>query len=287
MDASIAWIAANSKSRNYQLAVHVGDLVQSDGDGTQSAAATASMNRLLGVIPRIVAYGNHDDNSYVWDIDSWLSWPGGGTLAQNQTIWPTLLESEWSVDYSSSQAPVKNSYHQTMIGGQLWGILQLDYFPGIYSIFTVDPTLWAINVLSRHAGIPTILVTHGFVNPDGSFCTRNDLPLVPSPSVAATRYGGTELWNAFVSANSDIRIVLSGHFNNLYSSQTHVRADNSKCHVIGFSHNEQSSGFAFPNGVFQELGFDYNNNALRIRTHAPVSGYFDVIPPIILQNAFR
>ncbi len=202
--AQVAWIARERDRAGIALVAHEGDIVDAD-DPAQWQRAASSLHALDGLVPVLLSAGNHDYrregrqhidrqtsiNRYFWPT------PVGGTVEDAGTFEPGRLE---------------NSYLLMSAPGGPWLVLSLEFGPR-------DAALaWAEKLLDRHAGVPAILVTHAYLDADG---TRYDHVGHPgqlwnphryfAPDAAGGVNDGQEIWDKLVSRHDNLRFVLCGH----------------------------------------------------------------------------
>jgi hypothetical protein len=203
LDAQVAWIAEQRESAHIALVAHEGDIVDED-EPMQWQRAASSLHQLDGVVPLLLSAGNHDYRRTGTHIDRRTSLddyfsqpaPGGGVVAQG-TFEPGRLE---------------NSFVLLSTGAGPWLVVSLEFGPR-------DAALaWASDLLDRHASVPAIVVTHAYLDADGTrfdHVSRQDQPWNPHRYFLDQGPGavndGEEIWHKLISSHDNVRFVLCGH----------------------------------------------------------------------------
>lgn len=201
--AQVDWIARERDRAGIALVAHEGDIVDGD-EPAQWGRASSSLHALDGVVPVLLSAGNHDYRRQGRHIDRETSInqyftkpPVQGTVEASETFEPGRIE---------------NSYLLLSAPGGPWLLLSLEFGPR-------DAVLtWADALLDRYAGVPAILITHAYLDADG---TRYDHVGHPGQLWNPHRYfapgapgdvnDGQEIWQKLVSRHDNLRFVLCGH----------------------------------------------------------------------------
>lgn len=178
--AQTGWIASNAVTGNIRAVGHVGDVVQNDVAGEWSRALSA-MSRLDGVVPYIMATGNHD-------------YTGGGYLGGSLFNSPTYFGP--GTPYATQTGMAFESTNRTdaafltfRAGGGNWLILALPWDP------SMSLTFWANSVVTNHPDHTVLVLTHDYLTTTGD---------------ARTSAGAT-LWDRLVRKHANILMVFCGH----------------------------------------------------------------------------
>lgn len=172
------WIVDNADRLNIQFVVHVGDLVLDPTQTDQWVNADAAQDILDDAdIPNLVVPGNHD----------YTDW--AAREAVNYNLWfPYTRYSGndwWGGNYDGKN---ENSWMTLTIDDQEYLFLGLEYTPR-------DAVLvWAAGVLDAHPDAIITVVTHGYLQGDG---TRNA--------------AGAATWDNLISSYSNVATVFCGH----------------------------------------------------------------------------
>ena len=220
------WIADNKDACNIELVLHVGDIVYQNGTpvaewgtGDQTSIqqwenARRAMRRLDGVVPYIMAPGNHDYgyfdadnrftqfNDYFKPTDNPLINPEQGGILAGMGL------------NAEGERTLENAYYDfTAPDGRRMLIFALEWGP---RQAIVD---WANEVAGReeYSGHTKVLLTHAYLYHDD---TRYDWAAKgKSQSANPHAYAGTcvdtndgeELWNELVKLHPRFELVLCGH----------------------------------------------------------------------------
>lgn len=219
------YIADTKVAKNTVFATHVGDIVQ-HGDGrfrtgpstnytywnTQfewQTLDTAMFKLTEGGVRFGISLGNHDFDNFSW----YPTGPGGipgpganrplvGATSFLQYFGPNsrhFAGKTWHV-----AGPDSNSYQIFEGAGARFINLALEQEPRTSTL------KWAQGVLDAHPGVPTMLTTHEWMDPNfqGRILRSND---------KARYFAGTshstpdKVWETFIYKNSQIFLVVAGH----------------------------------------------------------------------------
>lgn len=198
--AQTKWIADNAAALNIKYVLHVGDITN-DNVPAQWTVARAAMGRLDAKVPYALCVGNHDIGA-------------GGTSRDRST----LMGRYFTLDqlkaaptfggvYDKEPAGVSNSFHTFEAAGKKWLVLALEFAP------RDDVLRWAAEVAAAHKDHRAIVITHGYMYPDG---LRYDQPLRQPYHTSRYRVGrdgndGQQIWEKLVYPSENIRLVACGH----------------------------------------------------------------------------
>ena len=197
-DSQARWLVDEHEAEGIALVLHTGDIVDHD-TSEQWQVAAAALHELDGVLPYVLAPGNHDlDRSRATMMDRHfaladLASAGGAELC------------------ARASGRLDNSYAIARLRGEPWLFIGLEFAPR-------DATLeWANQVLAEHADKPAVLFTHAYLYSDGERYDRAIRPLQPyHPDGYDFTAGegindGQDIWESVVEPNENVRLVLSGH----------------------------------------------------------------------------
>jgi hypothetical protein len=193
-----SWLARNAGVLDLRFALHSGDLVDWDTpDHAQYQVAATAMKALQdGRIGYTIAPGNHDTAAVC---------PGGSACDPAQTR--TLLRdtSTFNRYFSASSfgavaeqfepGKVDNVLSSYSAGDLQWGVLSLELWPRAAVVE------WARRVVAARPRQNIIVVTHSYLNADGSIGT-------------SAEYGSTSpqyLYDNLIKQYPNIKFVFSGH----------------------------------------------------------------------------
>ena len=220
------YIVDTKAAKNTVFATQVGDLVQ-HGDGqfrTGSAGnytywkteqewiyADQAMSILTDAnIPFGISAGNHDFENYSWypTGPNGTAGPGASRPLNGYNPFPQYFgpdskhykDKSW---YGGSFAG--NNSYQTFEGGGIKFInLSLEMEP------TIATLAWAQTVIDANPGVPTIITTHEWMDPNftGSTARSNDHN---SYFANTDHQTPDQVWDTFIRQNDQIFMVLAGH----------------------------------------------------------------------------
>ena len=273
--AQTRWIVEQKQNLNIAMVLHEGDIVDSD-NAIQWQRAADSLHLLDGKVPYLLSAGNHD-----------LPF---GPLGLDRE--PKLMNKHFPVKSFSKSAlwggtfeedRVENSYQFVQLGNSRWLTMSLEFGPRNQVLS------WASAVLQANKDVNAIVVTHAYMNRDGTRFDRNRVtPQFFNPhGYGLDRFeggvnDGEEIYQKLVSRHDNIRLVLSGHdLHPGVSRQTSRRASGSLVHEI-LANYQACAGLPckLPDGSLTEGGdgylriltFDFEAGILHVRTHSPYLG---------------
>jgi hypothetical protein len=169
-------------------------------------------------LPWLIAVGNHD-----YDSDS----PSGRVTALFDTEigYGRISGKSWYVGYYSSPTDTKaNQAIRFVTNGRTFLVIALEFFPRAGAI------TWADSVIATYPNDETIVITHGYMQSDGSLATQGSqygpqlLYGLPSGD-----YDGTEI-EAWAATHPSIRAVMCGHWiggvKHSHRTDTHTSGSN-------------------------------------------------------------
>jgi hypothetical protein len=259
------WIAANVERYNLVRLLHVGDITQHDTEKQWNAACRAHQV-YAGLIPAVYAQGNHDmgyDGKYrnresnfsqFITYDDYSSQPGFGGV------------------YDREPQRTENSYHFFEAGGRKWIVLALEFAP------RDDVLRWANEVVASHPDHRAILLTHAYLNADGS---RYDRTIAALPGDAWSHRGlnpfttdkldggfndGEDMWRKLVSRHANFALVVCGHVCTSAHLASQGQHGNTVHQVLVDYQNSPQGG----NGWLRLLQFLPDGRTIRVRDYSPL-----------------
>jgi len=198
--AQTDWILAHREDQRIAFVLHEGDIVNFDFD-EQWAVAAQSLHALDGKVPYVLAAGNHD-----------LSWKGGrlsrdADLLNHYFPASSLATLPWPTG-TFEPGRMESHYQVLEAFGARWLVLALEHGPR-------DAVVeWADEVLSRHADLPAIVVTHAYLSDIfGRYNRTNKQPFWPCHDRMDLGgcNDGEDLWQKLLSRHDNVVFVFSGH----------------------------------------------------------------------------
>lgn len=236
------WIVDNQDTLDIPFTVHVGDVVDQQGQQREWDAAEKAMQILTdGNVPYSILPGNHD-----------LTNSGGRSSAENAVNY----RARFGADAMAAQAgPALIDTFQDGISsaylfeaeGHTWMSLALAWNA------SVDTIEWAQGVLDAHPGVPVVLSSHAIIN-------IADDQLSPAP------WGwGEELWETLIRSNDQIILTVNGHFHGA-TAQTRLNDFGNPVHQVLTDYQMSADG---GNGIMTLFEFDLSNNEIDVETVSP------------------
>ena len=263
LDAQADWIVREHASRGLAFVVHEGDIVDSD-DPTQWRRASSSLRKLDGVVPYVLASGNHD-------------YARSGDHITRRTRMGAFFE-ESRLGGAPCDAPtfepgrIENSCRILETPAGPWLVLSLEFGPR-------DAVLaWADALARRYQALPAIVLTHAYLASDD---TRYDHRARHDQLWSPYRYlpgvnDGEEIWQKLVVKNDNIRFVLCGHdLGDGIGRLTSVRPDGTKVHQLLANYQMGALGGA---GYLRLMEFLPGRRRVRVRTYSPYLDRFKTDP---------
>lgn len=196
-----AWLVANKQALDLRYAMQIGDLTNwGEAVPSQFTKASNEFKPLEAAMPWAGAIGNHDTKAV---CVGGSACPGQNTnLAVRNTegynaAFPTSRFPRLGGTYEAGK--IDNSYQTFRAGGVNWLVLSLELWPRAGAVN------WAKTVVASHPDHNVIVVTHAYLDPDGSISGSNG------------GYGATSpqyLYDNLIKQYSNIKVVLSGHVGN-------------------------------------------------------------------------
>jgi len=205
------WIKKNKQKMNIVMAVHVGDITQTEHD-EEWKIADAAFKTIDNHVPYVLCSGNHDmgyspkrretSHSRKSRFSSYFA-PSRFT---NNPLYAPHFGRKKNLHFRE-EGKIENYYLFLRAGGMKFLILTLEFKPR-------DETLaWANRVVAQHPDYRTVVVTH-------SYLTKRKGQRSGADRYSVQGNSGTSIWEKFVSRHKNIFLVLSGHaMENLLTSK--------------------------------------------------------------------
>ena len=192
------WLASNKAALDLRYALQIGDLVNwGNVAPSQFTKASEEMKPLEAAVPWAGAIGNHDTAAV---CVGGSACPGADasvsvrdTTAYNRAF-PVSRFRNVEGTYESNK--IDNAYATFNAGGVDWLVLTLELWPRTGAVN------WAKEVVRTHPEHNVIIVTHAYLEANGSISTSNG------------GYGATSpqyLYDNLVKLYPNVKMVVSGH----------------------------------------------------------------------------
>lgn len=243
------------------LVLHVGDVVD-DNQRSQWDVADEAFSYLDEAgIPYVLSAGNHD---FAYDSSR-------DSLYSEYFPAERLGLASW-VPYSGRS---ENGFRILNLGGEDWLILSLELFP------RTEVLTWAMQVLDAYDELPTIIVTHAYLNADGlryGEAGEHAYGIEAMHHVTGDNAHDAEtIYTYLVEPFSQVQMVFSGHVLDGIGYRADTREDGSVAHQ--FTRNFQLVGEG-GDGWFTVIhGYE---NQIKVRTVNAFTGFEKVDETLIL-----
>lgn len=222
-----SWIATNSERMNIKLAVCVGDIVEQNericdgysGDqssASQWSAAARIMGHLDGVVPYIMATGNHD---YTYSRTGEKRTEVDKYFPSDKNPLNRKFMCQYGLDQQSNHTMANSAFEIKAPDGRDYLFLNMEFAPRD----TVVGWARAVVGLPQYKNHRIVLTTHEYIN---TKATRTSspmrvtayTPLVVDGKIKKYRQtlpdanAGEELWQKLVKPTPNIELVLCGHY---------------------------------------------------------------------------
>lgn len=195
------WLAQNKSALDLRFAMQIGDLVNwGQVAPAQFANISAAVKPLEAAVPWSGAIGNHDTGAVC---------PGGSACPGGNAHEGLRVTTEYNKAFPVSRFPnvrgtyepgkIDNAYQTFSAGKADWLVLNLELWPRTAVVN------WAKKVVADHPDHNVIVVTHHYLEGDGSIGGNSGGYGDNSP-----RY----VYDNLIKAYPNIKLVLSGHVGN-------------------------------------------------------------------------
>ncbi len=200
------WIADLQSHLNTKFTSFIGDLVINGSLTTLWSTVSTTMGVLdSNDVPYASTIGNHD---YDDNIDGTPT-PNTRNAVNLNTYLPYTRYSGESWWGGTKDNTIVNTYQYFSTDGVDYMVINLELCPS-------DTTLaWANSIVSANPSKNVIVVTHAYLNYDGTYLVNQDLNCVAlfgnTYTAGVDINDGQQIWDEFVKLHDNIFMVLSGH----------------------------------------------------------------------------
>jgi calcineurin-like phosphoesterase family protein len=187
------WVVNNKTNLNIVAVLGVGDIVNEPSDTAYTRATVNGYDLIDSAgIPYLTIVGNHD-------------FPNFNVSTRNSSKYDQYFG---PFRYSGKQwylegYPANSNANMAIafdVGIHKFLVIGLETFPRFAAVS------WAKGVINTNPDREVIVVTHAYLQKDGTRYLVNDIGLNSNAN-----YSGEGLWNDFIKSNSRIFMVLGGH----------------------------------------------------------------------------
>lgn len=248
------WIAANRDALNIRMVAHVGDIVQSDFAAEWDVAGRAFQTLDDSGIPYAVCLGNHDMgfrlNSYEkrdWDTSV------SRETHFNETFTPERFEKHPWYGGAFQKGVNDNYYCFAEADGLKFLLIALEFKPR-------DEVLaWANRICETYPDRRVIIVTHLNLRPDGRLENRE------TPEYEITGNNGEQLWRKLTGVQTNIFLVLSGHYTGEATLTSTGKSGNTVHQILADYQSWPNKG----DGYLRILTFIPDEDRIDVQTYSP------------------
>ena len=261
------WIKSNRRKRNIVLAVHVGDITQTEHDDEWEIADSA-FKTIDHHVPYILCSGNHD-----MGYSAALRKTCQSRASRFSTYFPPsrftknpLYDSHFGKEnhgHFREAGKSENYYLFFQAGGMKFLVLTLEFKP------RNEALTWANRVAEQHPAHRIIVVTHGYLTKKGRRAESDGYPIKGN--------SGQAIWEKFVSRHRNIFLVLSGH-----AGESRLTSNGQLGNTV---HQIQSDYWYWDlprikagSGFLRILTFRPGQDLIEVETYSPVLDEFLVRP---------
>lgn len=204
LDEIYDWIAENTEKENIEMVINLGDITDDN-----SIAGWQKSLEVYEKIQELVSYihvpGNHDYDESSYRNTTMLNEYFPLSMFKEMSTYGGSYSDDREVGTDDSS----NTWQELKINGHKYLIIGLEFGP------RDDVLEWANEVVSAHPDHQVIVVTHGYMNYDGTRLSSGESGTPPTYTWLSnntdTPNDGEGIWDKFVSKHENIIMVLSGH----------------------------------------------------------------------------
>lgn len=194
-----SWLASRAQALGLDLALHVGDVVDSGAEDVEQYVVAARAHQMLAEagVPLLVAPGNHD-------YDDLLMQSRDAHLFNAHLGWDAVHDQEW-FGGSQEEGSAENSF--ALIDAAAGPVLAmvLEFGP---RESVID---WAHEVLTTHSDRAAFISTHCYLDPDAERTSHRSRWHPRSHQGAADGLDGAEIWKFLLRHHDNVVAIFSGH----------------------------------------------------------------------------
>ena len=247
------WIKDNRDKMNIAMVAHVGDVGQTN-HADEWKIADKAFKTLDGVVPYILAAGNHD-------------YAGDSRATRFSEYFPPSRFEAFPFYGGHFGETNENSYALFEAGGMKFLILSLEWK-------TRDVVLdWANSVVSEHPDRRCIVVTHAWLQ--GGAQIKEAGGNIPGNSPEA-------VWEKFVSRHKNIFLVLSGHLDNCRLTST--GKEGNTVHQLQSNYQNWQKGGS---GYLRIMVFFPSENRISVQTYSCGLRQYTTLPSALFEVKYE
>lgn len=247
----LQWLVANRTNLNLKMVLQCGDMMNFNDDAQYAHQSEAMKVLDQAGVPYATTLGNHDTAAV--KVDGGSAAPGNvnqnlRNTAKYNAYFPTGKFKALSGTYEPGK--IDNAYHAFTAGGLDWMVVNLELWARTGA---VD---WAKGVVTNHPSHNVILLTHAYLNGDGSIQQNNGGYGDNSPQY---------VFDQFVKACPNVRLVFCGHTGSHGCRTDTGAAGNTIYQFLQCYHDKDDNPVRL-------LEIDTEKGIMTTRVHGPKSG---------------
>lgn len=275
-EAQVKWILEQRMARRIAFVVHEGDIVNDDV-AAQWENASQSLHKLDGIVPYVLAQGNHDYKAMGGINDR-----AATMINQYFPLAPVAASPGFRGSFEPDR--IENTAQFLLMGDMPWLVISLEFGPR-------DAVLaWADGILKQYGDMPAMIVTHAYQNWDGkrydhvAYPTFSDQPYNPwqyaTNPLPGSVNDGEEMWTKLIRDNENVRFVVNGHTfgptGEAAATLTSTHPSGAAVHQIVANYQETAP---FGGGGYLRLmEFCPDQHELRVSTYSPYLDFWKQDP---------
>ena len=199
------WIVDHVIDKNIVLVLHLGDIVDYS-DASQWHFASKNLNILNGIVPYVLAVGNHDISALDGTKSTRLF--NKHFEKSNFNKFTSRESNLTSLQGVFEENHLENSYFRFNFQGDDYIVISLLYCPS-------DQMLgWANNIVATHPESKVVVITHSYLGSNSQHVKVGDKQNLSNCETFWPEGKGNEgqqIWEKLISKHSNIQFVFGGH----------------------------------------------------------------------------
>nr|VFK59770.1 MAG: Calcineurin-like phosphoesterase [Candidatus Kentron sp. TUN] len=212
------WILENKGRLNGVLALHEGDLTQSNFE-IEWQLGCGMFQEIENYIPYVLCIGNHDQGYDPNPPEGISSYSNRRDSLIDAYFPPSRFRRNSLYAYGGNlQGSSSNYFIFFRAHGMDFMVITMEFMP------RDEVIQWANEVISAHSGHRCIVLTHGFLNVKGNRDLHDD-------DYAIKGNGAQEIWDKLLKKHENIFLLLCGHSHG--ESRRTDKGDHGKLPILG------------------------------------------------------
>ncbi|OAD22851.1 metallophosphoesterase [Candidatus Thiomargarita nelsonii] len=254
----VEFIRRNKERLNIVAVLHEGDIVHMN-DERQWPIVAQTISQLDGVVPYIMAIGNHDMGNH----DYRRKYLTRDTALFNQYFPVEKYSALDSFGGLFNPSNMDNAYHLIKTAEITWLILSLEFCP------RNEVLEWANRVVADHAQYPVIILTHLYLYPKTNrspttwHSTKHRYSC--QAYLSENFNNGQQIWDKLISQHKNILLTFNGHIDRDGIKISTGRHGNKVYQLVADYQNMGKGG----DGYLKILTINPRDRSMTIQTYSP------------------